>query len=68
MGYHQNVCLHDQGGKCSNENDCANFLICNSNGTCGCDVSISLLDIQGRNGTMQSGEKLSVKIIKVENI
>lgn len=35
------ICLFDRNEKCSSKNDCANFLICQSNGKCGCDTLVS---------------------------
>jgi hypothetical protein len=34
-GSFQNKCLRDQGGSCTSDNDCVNFLQCQL-GTCGC--------------------------------
>lgn len=38
LGDNKKVCLQDKGGKCANNNDCANYLFCLLDGTCGCDV------------------------------
>ena len=38
------VCLTGFGGSCISDTECANSLKCASNGTCGCEVFISLID------------------------
>jgi len=38
LGSNTGYCLYDKGGKCSNNNDCANLLFCQVDGTCGCTV------------------------------
>ena len=48
IGYFTGVCLFDKGGICTNDNDCANLLHCQFDGTCGCDfLGSSLAAING---------------------